>query len=130
MKGDSTVNSAGVYGTKGLAAPGNHPGARFSSAYWTDLSGNLWLFGGSGAGQFSHLNDLWKYVPGTNLWTWVKGDNFKDAPGFYGQKGIASPLNQPPPRYRSTSWTDKKVTYGFLVVRWNQDISEISTMPT
>ncbi len=37
---------SGVYGTLGTPASGNVPGARYSSATWTDSSGNLWLFGG------------------------------------------------------------------------------------
>jgi len=43
------------YGTLGTPASGNTPGGRSSAATWTDGSGNLWLFGGSG------LNDLWEY---------------------------------------------------------------------
>jgi N-acetylneuraminic acid mutarotase len=54
----------GVYGVMGAPAAGNIPGGRFSSASWTDKSGNLWLFGGSGVdvgGQQGTLNDLWEY---------------------------------------------------------------------
>ena len=36
----------GVYGTLGVAAPGNIPGGREGAATWTDKNGNLWLFGG------------------------------------------------------------------------------------
>ena len=39
----------GVYGTLGIAAAGNIPGARDSAATWTDSNGNFWLFGGEGA---------------------------------------------------------------------------------
>ena len=55
---------SGVYGTLGTPASGNVPGARYSSATWTDSSGNLWLFGGYGddaQGNGGYLNDLWQY---------------------------------------------------------------------
>jgi hypothetical protein len=54
----------GVYGTLGTPAPGNVPGGRYAAASWTDGSGNLWLFGGTGSdlGCVGCLfNDLWKF---------------------------------------------------------------------
>ena len=38
----------GVYGTLGTPAAGNVPGGRYFASSWTDSSGNVWLFGGSG----------------------------------------------------------------------------------
>ena len=63
MGGPSPMPSAaalppGVYGTLGVPASGNVPGAREGAATWTDQKGNLWLFGGG----FSP-NDLWVYGP-------------------------------------------------------------------
>ena len=107
VKGDSTTNNAGVYGTLGTAASTNKPGARFGSVPWTDASGNLWLFGGSnGASGSGDLNDLWKYDPTTNLWTWVKGDNIVANAGIYGTQGIAASANKPGAREHSRSWRD------------------------
>jgi len=43
--------------------PINVPGARYGSFSWIDVSGELWLFGGSGydaSGSWNDLNDLWK----------------------------------------------------------------------
>ena len=48
------------------------PGARYGAATWTDLNGNLWLFGGMGfdsAGTQGLLNDLWEYSISGNAWT-------------------------------------------------------------
>jgi hypothetical protein len=46
-KGGSNVpNAPGVYGTQGVAAAGNVPGARQGAVTWTDGAGNFWLFGG------------------------------------------------------------------------------------
>ena len=46
------------------------PGGRQSAATWTDLNGNLWLFGGYGSdsvGNLGYLNDLWEYS--NDAWT-------------------------------------------------------------
>ena len=70
VSGSNTANAAGVYGTMGVPAAGNVPGARFGSVSWIDAQGNLWLFGGVGNDSteipFSlqgYLNDLWRYQP-------------------------------------------------------------------
>src|SRR5688500_11850651 len=70
LKGDSLQNNPGSYGIKGMPDSTNEPAARYGSTSWSDAAGNLWLFGG-----FGYFNDLWKYDPATNLWTWMKGNN-------------------------------------------------------
>ena len=73
MGGSSTVGSVnggqlGVYGALGTAASTNIPGGRASAVSWSDSSGNLWLFGGSGydsTGTAGELNDLWMFSPNT-----------------------------------------------------------------
>ena len=107
VSGSNTVNQIGSYGTEGVAAAGNVPGARRVSVSWTDSSGNLWLFGGNGydsAGTVGFLNDLWKYN-GTN-WTWMSGSNTVNQIGTYGTKGVAAAGNVPGARKNSVSWTD------------------------
>jgi N-acetylneuraminic acid mutarotase len=109
IKGDGTIDQAGIYGMRGIANTVNKPGARYGSRTWTDGSGNLWLFGGFGLGGNSTqgmLNDLWKYDRVNNQWTWVNGDDVVDQPGVYGQKGIAATTNKPGARYVSVSWKD------------------------
>tara|TARA_R110002072_G_scaffold3441_2_gene25083 strand:+ start:556 stop:3771 length:3216 start_codon:yes stop_codon:yes gene_type:complete len=82
INGDVTSGSAiGVYGTKGLADPSNHPGGRSSANGWIDSDQNLWLFGGEGYATTNaptsttrgELNDLWMW-DGSN-WKWVNGTN-------------------------------------------------------
>ena len=51
----------GVYGTVDVAASTNEPGARVGPNSWTDLNGNVWMFGGQVA--TAAINDLWQYVP-------------------------------------------------------------------
>ncbi len=66
MASGPTNRQPGIYGTLGIPAASNLPGARFSSVTWIDGSGNLWLFGGIGydsTGVRSALNDLWRYQP-------------------------------------------------------------------
>jgi N-acetylneuraminic acid mutarotase len=99
----------GTYGTQGVASTTNHPGSRHGCATWVDNSGNLWLFGGegtSGTATLSWLNDLWKYNPTTNQWTWVRGSNAPNQIGTYGTQGVASPSNEPGAREFTMFWTD------------------------
>jgi N-acetylneuraminic acid mutarotase len=110
LSGSKTVNAKGVYGTRGVAAATNVPGARgFPPVSWTDSAGNLWLFGGQGydsAGKLGYLNDLWRYSPGTREWAWLNGSNTGGAKGVYGTKGMAAAANVPGARSDSVSWTD------------------------
>jgi hypothetical protein len=62
MSGSPTLDTAGVYGTQGVATAGDAPGAREGSVSWIDGSGNFWMFGGNGITAGFH-NDLWKFVP-------------------------------------------------------------------
>nr|AGU10164.1 Galactose oxidase, central domain [uncultured organism] len=108
MGGDSISNATGVYGTKGIAAPNNKPGARLTALSWTDKQGNLWLFGGRSftATEFLQWNDLWKYSPSTGQWTWVSGDSTAGRTGVYGVKGVEAASNKPGSRDYSTGTTD------------------------
>jgi N-acetylneuraminic acid mutarotase len=105
---NGNASPAGVYGTMGVDAPGNVPGARWSALSWTDAQGNLWLFGGMGYDSVAapgELNDLWKYSNGE--WTWMAGSNFADQFGTYGTLGVPAPGNSPGGRVWAYSWTDK-----------------------
>ena len=107
MGGTNTVNQSGVYGSKGVAAAGNIPGARSDGVTWGNASANLWLFGGFGydaTGTAGYLNDLWKF-DGSN-WTWVSGSNVVSKNGIYGTKGVAAAGNFPGSRSNAVTWTD------------------------
>ena len=109
VSGSTTVDQPGTYGTRGIAAPANVPGARGRAVSWIDSSGKLWLFGGNGtdsAGSGGWLNDLWKYDPTTLEWTWVSGSNTVNQLGTYGTKGLAAPANVPGARGGAISWID------------------------
>jgi hypothetical protein len=60
------ISPYSVYGTLGIPAPANTPGARDGAVTWVDTQGNLWLFGGYGydpTGNAGPLSDLWRYQP-------------------------------------------------------------------
>ena len=108
VSGSDTIDQAGVYGTKGLAAAAIFPGAREASVSWTDSSGNLWLFGGSNGEELyaSLLNDLWRYDTGTNMWTWVSGSDQINQSGVYGTLGLPDVANIPGARVSNVSWIE------------------------
>src|SRR5690349_11380788 len=108
MKGDNLINQGGIYGTQGIPSTSNKPGARDFSATWKDNNGQLWLFGGYGydTNNPGYLNDLWKFNPSNNQWTWVKGDNSIEQYARYGTQGTAHANNKPGANYASISWTD------------------------
>jgi hypothetical protein len=67
------------------------------------------LFGGTGfdsTGAYNELNDLWKYSPSTNQWTWVAGSNTVNAPANYGTRGVAAAANVPGARDDFSTWND------------------------
>jgi N-acetylneuraminic acid mutarotase len=106
VSGSNATGQAGKYGTKGVPSPGNMPGARLGAVTWFDLTGNLWLFGGSGndSSTAGDLSDLWKF-DGSN-WTWVSGSNTVNHAGIYGAKGIPDADNMPGARNSAVSWVD------------------------
>lgn len=103
MAGSNLVNGTTVAGQRGASSSGNTPGARSSSATWTDTKGNLWLFGGQGTSG-SEYNDLWEFSNGQ--WTWMGGSTQANQLGTYGTKGTPAPTNIPSGRDGAAAWTD------------------------
>ena len=106
--GNDTVNQSGVYGTLGVAAAGNTPGARYGASSWQDAAG-FYLFGGDGYDNTStrgNLSDLWLYSTSTNEWEWVGGPESEDSGGTYGTLGTATATNWPGARVDASAATD------------------------
>jgi N-acetylneuraminic acid mutarotase len=119
----SSGGGYGVYGTPGTPAAGNIPGDRMNSYTWTDAAGNFWLFGGEGVGAGGDggtLNDVWKFNPLTNQWTWMKGQStipaqpvgtYSGVPvgpeGVYGMLAVAATANTPGGREGGVTWVDR-----------------------
>jgi N-acetylneuraminic acid mutarotase len=109
VRGNNIGGDVGKYGTMGVASATNDPGARHGCATWVDGLGNLWLFGGEGHASTSTtcwLNDMWKYDPQTNMWTWMRGSNGPNVQGVFGTQGVASAGNDPGAREFAAYWTD------------------------
>lgn len=107
INGSDQAGQVGVYGTIGVGQEGNTPGARTESAYWQDATGSFWLFGGYGKGGSTadgFLNDLWRYEPSTDKWTWVKGSQSPGATSSTGAQGVESQMNSPGSRAASAAW--------------------------
>jgi Galactose oxidase, central domain/Kelch motif/Secretion system C-terminal sorting domain len=64
VNGSSTTN---------LSATSTTPGSRDSQAYWSDASGNFWVFGGEDYNNNTAYNDLWEYS--SNQWTRVSANS-------------------------------------------------------
>ncbi len=115
LKGSNTANQSGIYGTKGVSAATNTPGARWFSSTFA-YNNKLYLFGGDGynsgatAGQ---LNDLWEYDPATNNWTWLSGNDAINSLGIYGTIAVPSATNLPGARESGQMQTINNKAYLF-----------------
>ncbi len=93
-----------TYGTQNVASSSNDPGNREYTQMCTDASGNVWLFGGNT--NSGMRNDLWKFDPTTNQWTYVSGTTSAYAYGNYGTQGVGSTGNYPGCRYLGAMVSD------------------------
>lgn len=105
IHGDSAQNAIPNYGIKGVSAPNNTPGARSAHVTWTDNDGKLWLFGGQPmieTGGGISANDLWKYDPLSNEWTWMSGSNLQEYTSVYNDPNPQN--NRPSGRLNAIKW--------------------------
>jgi len=112
VSGANVANQVATYGVQGVGAATNVPGARWSSAAWSDHNGNLWLFGGQGYDSSGNgsLGDLWEYTGGQ--WIWVKGPASVNQAGTYGLAPAITIFpyvgNFPGSRFAPGYWIDNK----------------------
>jgi uncharacterized delta-60 repeat protein len=118
INGDGAAAPAANWGTKGVEAPTNHPGARILPITAWDLNGRLWLYGGARAdinGQMGDLNDLWRYDSATNQWTWMTGGNVRFSfSGTYGTRNVAAATNHPGARNSAAAGMDAQGRFLFF----------------
>jgi len=101
----------GIYGSKGVPAADNSPGACMRASSWIGKDGKLWLFGGfSGydlGGGFN--NNLWQFDPVSNMWTWYAGagspSSFAIA-DIHGNDGVFDSSFTPGNSELTATWTD------------------------
>ena len=104
MKGDSLYNQTGTFGTQGIPSPTNNPPGFYEPVEWQDQQGNFWIFGGFNSGVH---DDVWKFNPVTNEWTWMKGSATTTQSPVYGTQGVSSPLNTPGnQQWCAATWVD------------------------
>jgi N-acetylneuraminic acid mutarotase len=120
----NSCGEPGVYGTLGTPASANIPGGRSDAATWTDSSGDFWLFSGFGFDSIGYIGDpqdLWKYSPSKNQWTWMGGSSTLSpaypcdptsiggacsGPSVFGTLGVPATGNIPTGRDHAVGWKD------------------------
>ena len=109
VNGPNIPGGAGTWGTKGVPNINNIPSSRMVYARWKDHLGNFWLFGGMDGDSLAPglYNDLWKYDPITNLWTWMSGTSNLNDPGFCFGPCITSSFNCPSGRFENRACTQR-----------------------
>jgi gliding motility-associated-like protein len=109
ISGRKDANHVPEFKGKGIPDRDGNPGARIMASGWIDVSGNLWLFGGSGYGnQSSYVNNLWMYNIASDEWTFVKGDATTSSAVVYGNKGEMSGDNNPGGTANFARWEDEQ----------------------
>lgn len=107
VKGSTSVNQLGTYGTQGTSSGLNTPGARYGSVGWASGS-DLYMFGGAGYGSAASgfLNDVWKFNTGSGQWTWLKGSSLVNQTSIFGTATLFAINNGPGGRHFPVLWPD------------------------
>src|SRR6185295_7354322 len=104
VKGDSTNNASGTFGTQGIPSANNNPPGFYEPAEWKGKDGMFWFYGGWNAGEY---NDVWRYNLQTNEWTWMNGGGSAGIYPEYGIKGVFTAANTPgSQQWCAASWVD------------------------
>ena len=87
VSGTNTFEASSVFGTRGVASPGNTPGGRMSYAKFR-VNDKLYMYGGALSNSKTIFdttgNDLWSYDLNSGYWTWHSGTNSRKS---YGKSG-------------------------------------------
>ncbi|MAT39525.1 MAG: hypothetical protein CL946_07960 [Ectothiorhodospiraceae bacterium] len=104
VSGSKEDDTPVVFGPRGVPTDSAQPGSRMDHAGWVDRDGNVWIFGG--LTERGHTNDLWRYSPITQQWTWMHGSRETGGPGTYGERTVPDTANTPGGRDCATTWVD------------------------
>src|SRR6185295_8245990 len=105
MRGDSTDNALGIFGTQGISSSYNNPPGIYEGSDWKDKEGNFWIFGGVTCTGLS--SDVWKYDIQTNEWTWMHGSGIMNSPRVIGPIGqFGSSYTPGDQHWCASTWVD------------------------
>src|SRR6185437_14142445 len=107
IKGSSDFLDTSIYGTMNVEDTLNKPGVKQECATWV-VNDKIYLLGGS-----NYQNDLWRYNPVTNNWTWIKGSKSPSQPGIFAPSNIYLSTNMPGGRLASQYWVVNNRCYLF-----------------
>jgi hypothetical protein len=119
----SSVAFGQLLSAAGVPHPDNMPQARYSTTFAADSAGHLWVFGGlenttSNSNNIKLRNDLWKYDPYSNQWTYFNGATglSSKTAGVYGTKNLPAQSNQPGSRGYGpgVAWVDNKTAKFYM----------------
>jgi len=114
LKGSNSTDHIGVYGIQGTENELNTPGGRMHTSGWIGPDENIWVFGGMGYASINggmsaeRLNDLWKYDPLSNQWTWITGSDIHNSLSVYGERLIPAFINTPGARSDFMTWSNER----------------------
>lgn len=121
MKGADYIGDYGDWGTLGIPSSTNLPWSRACYSRWKDSQNNFWLFGGYSTAQQWGFNDLWKYDPSTNEWTWMSGTSNVNDAGTYTFTCDLTTTNFPKSRMENRAcWTDADGKFWFFGGMYDQ----------
>jgi len=118
VAGSNQVGQQSVYGTTvGVESASYTPGARFGGTYWSDESGNLWLFGGDSYNPINKVeyyrSDVWRFNTSTNKWALMSPvataspqTKSGGTAAIFGSLNVEAAANTPPGLLGSVAWTD------------------------
>jgi hypothetical protein len=108
VNGSNVLGAPPVFGALGVPSSSNHPGARCVYSKWTDEYNNFWLMGAGS--PTNSRNDLWKYNPSSNEWTWMSGSTNFNTPCVAASVCSYDMQNSPPGNTfeQKASWADSK----------------------
>jgi N-acetylneuraminic acid mutarotase len=119
VKGATIKNQKGTYGTQGVAASSNVPGAEYAGASWTDENGFFFTFGGNGLdgnGSIGFLNHLWSFDPLATITFQADGTSGAfltgQNPQYVYSGGDSTPVTaNAPTGFNFEKWTDGGVDF-------------------
>jgi hypothetical protein len=128
VKGDSTVNGSGNYGTFGVTSSTNNPPAKGEGSLTPAGNGQFILFGGYNSSGY-YTNDVWSYKVNSKTWTWIGGNNFQNSYGNYGIKDVQQSSNMISARVGHVSWiipNGDMYVFGGFFTGYNNDLWKFS----